>query len=159
MERLTATLRSSRILFFFFQKGEANQKRILWPGRPRRGKKREGKGQSKGRASCVFGFGFLSAVPHSMWDLVPWPGIKPMPSALEMWVLPTGPPGKSHGGAREGGRRLWERKHPHQLGKWPYHKTMYWGHHELQGLQKVKTLYAKKKKNQVKKYDLWTSQI
>ena len=71
MERLTATLRSSRILFFF-QKGKANQKRITvtWAS-----KEREEKGgkrpESKGRASCVFGFGFLSAVPHSMWDLVP----------------------------------------------------------------------------------------
>lgn len=50
-------------------------------------KKREEKGgrgpESKGRTSRVFcfGFGFLSAAPHSTWDLVP------MPSALEMWSL------------------------------------------------------------------------
>ena len=29
-----------------------------------------------------------------MWDLVPWPGIKPKSSALGVWVLATGPPGK-----------------------------------------------------------------
>lgn len=31
----------------------------------------------------------------SMWDLAPWPGIKPRPSALEHRVLVTGPLGKS----------------------------------------------------------------
>ena len=30
-----------------------------------------------------------------MWDLVPWPGIEPAPTALEGEVSTTGPPGKS----------------------------------------------------------------
>ena len=60
MERLTATLRSSRILFFFL-KGKANQKRITatWVS-----KKREEKGgerpESEGRANCfILGLGFF----------------------------------------------------------------------------------------------------
>ena len=30
-----------------------------------------------------------------MWDIVPWPGIKPRPPALGAQGLDTGPPGKS----------------------------------------------------------------
>ena len=33
--------------------------------------------------------------PPGMWDLVPWPGIEPVPTALEGEVPTTGPPGKS----------------------------------------------------------------
>ena len=32
----------------------------------------------------------------SMWDLVPWPGIKPWPPVSGIQVLAPGPPGKSH---------------------------------------------------------------
>ena len=32
---------------------------------------------------------------HSMWNLVPWPGIEPRPLHWEHGVLATGPPGKS----------------------------------------------------------------
>ena len=34
----------------------------------------------------LFIFNFL-AIWHGLWDLVPWPGIKPMPPALDVWSL------------------------------------------------------------------------
>ena len=66
MERLTATLRSSRILFFFL-KGKANQKRITatWVS-----KKREEKGgerpESEGRETVSFWVwvSFICAAQH-----------------------------------------------------------------------------------------------
>ena len=59
MERLTATLRSSRILFFL--KGKANQKRITatWVSKEREEKGGE-RPESEGRANClVLGLGFF----------------------------------------------------------------------------------------------------
>ena len=45
-------------------------------------------------ASRIFSFG-MQTLGCGMWDLVPWPGIKPRPLHWEGGVLATGPPGKS----------------------------------------------------------------
>ena len=39
---------------------------------------------------------FLFDIGHEAWGIIaPWPGIEPVPPALEGKVLTTGPPGKS----------------------------------------------------------------
>ena len=54
---------------------------------------------SCGSLICIASRGIFSwsmqTLSHSMWDLVPWPGIELRPLHWERGVLATGPPGKS----------------------------------------------------------------
>ena len=46
--------------------------------------------------TLFFLFFFFWLCPAARGILVPWPGLQPVPPALEVWsLLPTGPPGKS----------------------------------------------------------------